>query len=169
MGDVTRVLAPGGTAPFAGGTSSSVSFTIAVSNVNNVLGTADGLGNFSITGGNGSVFTGSLTGTFFRIGSGPTAGLQFNGSVSGVNLTGATFAGNPASGGSFSTDFSSVGGFGALTGFGIILTIPNNNGQFLTTSFGPVSTQSSGQLIPSPGTLALLGLGGLVAARRRRA
>jgi uncharacterized protein (TIGR03382 family) len=37
------------------------------------------------------------------------------------------------------------------------------------SSFDNIATQVSGQIVPSAGSMALFGLGGLVAARRRRA
>lgn len=163
-GDVTRLAAPSGTALFGVGSGANVNFSLAVSGINLVTGIASGNGTFSITGGNGTVLSGLLNGTFTRLGSGPGAGLAFSGTVSGVSFSNNTTL-TGTSGGSFSSDFSA---FGTLTGFGVILTIPNNAGNFFGSSFGPVSTQSSGQVIPSPGSIALLGLGGLVAARRRR-
>lgn len=49
------------------------------------------------------------------------------------------------------------------------LSFPNNNLPSFTSSFNVSFTGRANTFVPTPGAAALLGLGGLVAARRRRA
>ncbi|QYU66874.1 hypothetical protein J4558_18185 [Leptolyngbya sp. 15MV] len=165
-GDITRLAPSVDTALFAQGSASNITFSLTVGVPDLVNGTATGWGSFEFDNGSpatGNRLSGSINGTFTRLTSGPATGVVFTGTVTGVSFLNS----NPLAGttGSFSSDFSQ---FGPLSGFGILLTIPSLTSNFFESSFGPVSTQANGQLIPSPGSMALLGLGGLLIARRRR-
>ncbi len=164
-GDVTRVASPGGTAVFAPGFagtgSSDFSFDIMVSGI--MGGSAAGAGTFSIADLNGETLSGSIDGDFVMLGSGIIA---FNGLLSDVvfgDVSGdGTFDGPTA--GFFSTDLPGTAPYdGAI----VTLTVTGAAG-FFDDDFSGVSTQVSGAIVPAPASLALLGLGGLAAARRRR-
>jgi hypothetical protein len=51
---------------------------------------------------------------------------------------------------------------------GALTQIVFGAGSFFTTDFVNAATGVTAQIVPAPGALALLGLGGLVAGRRRR-
>ncbi len=164
-GDVTRLSAPGGTAVFdpgfAGTGASDFSFDIDVMITG--AGTADGSGTFTIVDVHGEVLTGNLDGTFTELSPGIVA---FNGLLSGVEFNDVsgdgTFDGPTA--GSFSTDLPGEAPYdGAL----VQLFLDGTSG-FFDADFTGVSTQVSGVIVPAPASLALLGLGGLAATRRRR-
>jgi len=164
-GDVTRLTSPAGTAVFepgfVGTGSSDFSFDIDVMITG--TGTADGTGTFTIVDVQGETLTGSLDGTFTELSPGFVA---FNGLLSNVefnDISGdGTFDG-PSSG-SFGTDLP---GSAPYSGALVQLFIDGTGG-FFDADFSGVSTQVSGEVIPAPASLALLGLGGLAAMRRRR-
>jgi hypothetical protein len=164
-GDVTRLSAPGGTAVFdpgfAGVGSSDFSFDIDVMITG--AGTADGNGTFTIVDVHGEILTGSLDGSFVELSPGIVA---FNGLLSGVEFNDVsgdgTFDGPTT--GSFSTDLPGTAPYdGAL-----VQLFLDGTGGFFDADFTGISTQVSGVIVPAPASLALLGLGGLAAARRRR-
>ncbi len=138
----------------------------------------------SIAAGESVVFLNSTTATtnFINAWFGGTApsGLQFGtytGSGSGLStggdqvniynntgtlITGVAFGASPAI--NFATFDNSVGNAGTIGQLSVIGT----NGAFAYTLGAFTETGSPG-IIPAPGAAALLGLGGLLAARRRRA
>lgn len=164
-GDVTRLSAPGGTAlfepGFVGVGSADFSFDIDVMITG--AGTADGSGSFTITDVHGETLSGDLDGDFVELAPGVIA---FNGLLSGVEFDDVsgdgTFDGPTA--GSFGTDLPGTAPYdGAL-----VQLFLDGSGGFFDADFTGISTQVSGVVIPAPASLALLGLGGLAAARRRR-
>ena len=164
-GDVTRLSSPGGTAVFepgfVGTGASDFSFDIDVMVTG--AGTADGTGTFTIIDVQGETLSGNLDGTFTELSPGFIA---FSGLLSGVQFSDVsgdgTFDGPTA--GSFGTDLP---GSGVYDGALVQLFIDGSGG-FFDADFTGVSTQVSGEIVPAPASLALLGLGGLAAARRRR-
>lgn len=165
-GDVTRLSSPGGTAVFEPGFvgTGASDFTFDIDVMITGAGTADGSGTFSIVDIHGESLTGSLDGEFIQLGTGGI--IAFNGLLSGVEFNDVsgdgTFDGPTA--GSFSTDLPGQAPYdGALVQLFI-----TGSGGFFDADFTGVSTQVSGEVIPAPASLALLGLGGLAAARRRR-
>lgn len=165
-GDVTRLASPGGTALFAPGFAGTgfADFSFDIDVMITGAGTADGDGTFTIVDVTGESLTGTIDGGFVQLGSGGI--IAFNGLLSGVQFNDVsgdgTFDG-PTSG-SFGTDLPGTAPYdGAL----VQLFISGSSG-FFDADFTGVSTQVSGEIIPAPATLALLGLGGLAAARRRR-
>lgn len=165
-GDVTRLSAPGGTAVFdpgfAGVGASDFSFDIDVM----VMGggtSATGTGTFTIVDVHGESLTGSLNGDFVQLAPGIIA---FNGLISGVQFNDVsgdgTFDGPTT--GSFSTDLPGSAPYDGA----IVQLFIDGSGGFFDADFTGVSTQVSGAIVPAPASLALLGLGGLAAARRRR-
>jgi MYXO-CTERM domain-containing protein len=55
-----------------------------------------------------------------------------------------------------------------LTGAIVNLVFGTSNPGFFVNNFNDFAVGVSGQVVPTPGVLALMGLGGLAAARRRR-
>ncbi|MFI4882652.1 MAG: PEP-CTERM sorting domain-containing protein [Phycisphaerales bacterium JB064] len=164
-GDVTRLASPGGTAVyepgFVGTGASDFSFDIDVMITG--ASTADGSGTFTIVDVHGETLSGNLDGEFTQLMGGAIA---FEGTLSNVmfnDVSGdGTFDGPTV--GSFGTDLP---GTGPYTGALVQLFIDGSGG-FFDSDFTGISTQVSGAVVPAPASLALLGLGGLAAARRRR-
>ncbi len=167
-GDVTRLMAPGGTARYNPGdvddSPASVHFEISVFNINSIAKTADGMGEFTIVDADGDKLMGSFGGTWSGAGFGFTfyggTGTDFAFDSSGGD---GTFDG--PSGGSFSTDFGVENLIGAVS---LLLQQPDMD--FFASSFQSVSTQADGvMIIPAPGALALALTGlGIAGTRRRR-
>lgn len=118
---------------------------------------ADSTGTIAITDVNGTVFNASISGSWTIV-PGAIVFSTFSGSINTPSFTGPTFTGNT---GSFATDLP-----GPLSG--AIVTLTFSGVSFLGGSFSDATTNVAGQLVPTPGAVALLGLGGLLAARRRR-
>lgn len=164
-GDVTRIEAPSSTADynvgFSGGTAA---VTTSVSVFGIIGNTASGVGSFTITDANGDVLTGTITGTW--IGSG--LGIFFNGDLSGVYFDGTNGDGqffDGPSGGSF--DYTSLSGIPPYEGAIVQLFVPVAG--FFSSDFTVESVQVLGEIVPGSGPLAILGLAGFAASRRRRA
>lgn len=168
-GDVTNYLGGGSplTALFNSGfadglTAADSLFSMDLSNI--TATGADAVGTFQITDINGDTLSGSYTGTWtnqfgFGFFDGHIAAASYNDIESGNNV----FEGNAGVGFAVPTD--------ALEGgLSMLLQMPewfdSNNG-----NFNARTTQLDGILVntvPAPGALALAGLGGIVAGRRRR-
>jgi len=158
--------APTGQAEFEAGFVSNplnpADFQINVS-VIKISGTvATGTGDFTATDRDGDVINGRISGVW------TTAGgfLFFNGNLSNVRLND-----NNAADGTF--DGTEQGDFSILhpapqpfVGSNVQLTF--GIGNFFRTDFSDRATGGTMQIIPSPGSMALLGLGGLAIASRRR-
>ncbi len=168
-GDVTNYLGGGSplTALFNSGfadglTTADSLFSMELSNIT-ALG-ADAVGTFEITDVNGDTLSGSYTGTWtnqfgFGFFDGHISVAQYNDTESGNNI----FEGTAGQG--FSVPTQALEG-----GLSMLLQMPewfdSNNG-----NFNARTTQLDGILVntvPAPGALALAGLGGIVAGRRRR-
>ncbi len=161
-GDVTRLAGPTGTANFDTGFLSASAFadvdiTMNVSIID--AQNASGIGSFTLTDDDGDTITGTINGTFHTPGVGITF---FTGLLSAVTLNGATFDGTD--GGSFDMDLP---GNAPYPGAFVALYILNGS-TFFNSNFSSVSVQVSGEILPSAGSMALLGLGGLLAVRRQR-
>lgn len=163
-GSVSRVVGPGaGTAVFNpgffGGSAADFVLNLSVFNKNNMLGTAQGAGSFTITDTVGNKLTGNLVGDWINFG----GATFFNGAISNsvfVPVVNGLFIGNS---GFFATNVPGQPLDGSLVQ--LFLDAPGN---FFDSSFSQVSTGVAGQLVPTPASMALLGLGGLIATRRRR-
>lgn len=156
-GSVARLQDPTGVAAFAPGFvagSDAADLRIDLSSTPTMDPTLrDGTGTFTFTDVDGDTISGVISGTWENQG----FAIFFNGDLSNVVFSGSTFDGNT---GSF---LSPVGIFeGALTQ--LQLSPPAS---FFTSNYDRVPTGITAQIIPTPGALALLGLGGLVAGRRR--
>lgn len=164
IGDVTRLTAPAGTADFNSGFVSALNpanfvVNVSVDAIDQILGLAFGTGSFTITDNDGSTITGAIDGVWIR---GELGQTFFNGNLANVNFSGTSFDGDS---GSFSTNFGSISNLeGAFTQ----LLLRPGSGGFFTDAFQGIATQAQGEIVPTPGAMALLGLGGLMAARRRR-
>ncbi len=162
-GDVTRLASPGGTANFDTGfvtrsANANVDLMMTLSSITAV--TADATGTIVITDDDGDTITATLNGMF----STPGAGITFfTGYLSDVFLTGTEF--NGTDGGAFGTDLPGQEPYDGA----VVQLFINSGGGFFDTNFSDQSIQLDGIIIPTPGSMALIGLAGLVGVRRRRA
>lgn len=164
-GSVSRVVGPGaGTAVFNpgffGGSAADFVLNLSVFNKNNMLGTAQGVGHFTITDTLGNRLEGDLSGDWINFG----GATFFNGAISNsffVPVANGLFVGNS---GSFATNVPGQ----PLDGSLVQLFLDAPGAGFFDSSFREISTGVAGQLVPTPASLALIGLGGLIAGRRRR-
>ncbi len=161
-GDVTRLADVVGTANFDDGfvgrsAFADVQLTLSVSIIDAL--TASGVGNIVLTDDDGDTIFATIDGVFTD---GGTGIYFFEGLLSDVGYSGSEF--NGTDGGSFDMDLP---GDPPYSGAIVQLFIATNSG-FFTTSFEGVSVQVSGEIVPSPGSMALLATAGLLAMRRRK-
>jgi hypothetical protein len=165
-GEASRIIATENSASFNSGFTSrttasySISLTAtATANPNE----KDGVGSFTATDINGDTITGNIVGTWLNLGNGF---VVFNGGVANA------FFNNNSGDGEFNGETGSFFDMIFATGQGpyegAAANLVFNAGSFFTTNFDKVTTGSLIQIVPTPGALALMGMGGLVAIRRRR-
>jgi len=149
----TALFAPG----FVSRSAANAVINISVNNFGwNGPNTALGGGNFTFTDVTGATASGTISGDW----SSPGAGiLFFNGALSGVTFSGPTFTGEF---GSWGTNLP-----GGPPYDGAIVQLTFSGSGFFDSAFSDRATGSTLQLVPTPGALALLGLGGLRATRQR--
>jgi hypothetical protein len=166
-GDVTRLIGGGGgTADFGTGfeslgTLGQFDMSMSISNI--LVDTADGAGNLLITDANGDTISAGISGEWSLVGG---VFYVFQGELDNVfvnDLSGDGQFDGPT-GGLFSTSFASPQPY---TGAAVYLYFGAPGG-FFSKGFDGVSGQIAGEVVPGPGTIALLGLGGVVATGRRR-
>lgn len=158
-GATSRIIPTQGNADFAPGFVSAANPADAVINIGTLFtgpGTASGNGNFVATDIDGDTVTGDLSGEWTTPGAGI---LFFNGALTNVRMNGQTFNGNTGS-----WDMNLPGG---PIFEGAIVQLTFSGSGFFDQNFTNRATGTTLQIVPAPGALALLGLGGLVAARRR--
>lgn len=167
-GDVTRLL-DGDSAEYGVGfvnadSLADVVFEIDLSNITS--SSADGFGSFLFTDADGDQIGGDLVGRFRQAGGVNT--IFFSGTLENVfalDVTGDNQFDGPT-GGTFINDFSDF-----ITPFeGAIVQFSFGPDTFFSEDFDAL-VQTNGLIqafVPTPGTAGLLGLAGLVAARRRR-
>lgn len=164
-GSVARLVPGAGVAKFAAGFKSLptlANFTISISFIRTSATAGNGAGNFTATDHLGNTVSGNIAGLWNLQ---PTIGISFNGVLSGVNITpAATFTGTDGSSTNWSTNLPAPAPY-----TGAVTQLVFNSTNMFQSSFDNIATQASGQIVPSAGSMALFGLGGLVAARRRRA
>lgn len=166
-GDASRLVPTEGSAVFEPGFVSGLNpadFQISISVNVDAPGHAVGSGTFSATDADGDTISGTIAGEWNLVGS----FLAFSG-----NLANVVLADNGASDNMFNgTDGSSTDWSMALPGGpvfeGAIVNLVFGATDFFASNFEDRATGVTAQIIPAPGAMALLGLGGLVAGRRRR-
>jgi hypothetical protein len=161
-GDVTRVLAPNGTADYDVGfvdlgTDADVQLQMQITGVTN--SEANGVGQFTITDVDGDSITGQISGSWARLGG-------FFGSFRGVasnvtlNAKGDGIFEGP-SGGSWNMDLPFAAPYN-----GAIIVLETGN--WFTRAFNDTDTQVEAAFVPVPGGALLAAIGiGLVSRRRR--
>jgi hypothetical protein len=167
-GDVTRLISPGGTATFDTGfvSSSSANYVSAISVIG--FGTArPGVGTFTITDVDGDTLAGDVNGVWTP-GPGTTGIIYFNGLLSNVLFTSnGNGVGDGTFNGTSGTGFSYADLTAAYTGALVQLSTRPGVG-FFQSNFSNVSTLVNANITPAPGSIALVGIAGLVGLRRRR-
>lgn len=162
-GDVTRLVAPTGTAFMSGDSVSGfpgmaafgISMTISAVDAMSAMGN----GTITITDVDGDTLSGTLMGNWVNVnGSG-----NFVGQITNFMPVSDDGWFNGTDGSSFSMTFPVAPPFE-----GNIITLVFNR-WFDEVGFQDATTQVIGAVIPEPATLALLALGGLLAVRRRQA
>jgi len=168
-GEVSRIDSNPGNASFEVGFVSGANpanFTLNVSVtvlVPNLL--ASGAGTFSSTDADGDTITGTITGDWIY--DTINGFIFFNGTLTNVLVT-DNGAQDDLFNGSQLGSFQ-ISGIGAQPYLGALTQITFGASSFFTQNFQDAATGTSAQiLIPAPGAVALLGLGGLLVARRRR-
>ncbi len=163
-GDVTRLTGGGGTAEllpdFVTGLGANVFISLDVSIDQNGPGNlAQGIGNILLTDGDGDTIAAGIYGAFAGSGLGD---YFFTGYLYNVMLTSddGFFHG---SNGMADMDLPGNGPYGGIF---VELYFAGGSG-FFGTDF-TANTQASGVITPTPGSLALLGLGCCLSGRRRR-
>ncbi len=165
-GDVSLLTGSKGTAQydtgFFGLGSSDVSLELDISNV--TASSADGVGFITITDSDGDTLTASIAGSWDIIN--PFGFMFFSGTSSDF-----TFSDN----GNADGEFNGVNGSFSIASLtsqvfdGAVSLLLQNFGGFDAGSFDGVSTEADGLLIPTPGVLAIAGLGlaGMTTRRRK--
>ncbi len=168
--EASRLVPTSETASFEAGFVSNpfnpADFVISLS-VNKVSSSlATGSGTFTATDRDGDTITGTMSGawTFGGVGF-----IFFNGNLSNVVYSDNGPADNTfdgTEGGDFGMDFNAVPPFAGS----VVQLVFGGAGAsgFFTSSFSDRATGGSMQIVPSPGSIALLGLGGLAMVGRRR-
>lgn len=165
-GEASRIVATEGSASFNTGFTgrTTAAFSISLSAVATMdPNVKTGVGSFTATDTNGDTITGDIAGEWINLGNGF---VVFNGAVANAFFNNVSQDGEfNGEGGSF-FDMIFANGQGPYEGAAANLLF--NAGSFFTSNFDKVSTGTLIQIVPTPGALALMGMGGLVAIRRRR-
>lgn len=162
-GDVSLLVGAKGTAEFttgfAGLAPADVAISMAISNVTG--NTADGVGTVILTDTDGDTITADFTGSWNIIN--PFGFMFFSGSSANY-----AFSDNGQLDGRFNGTAGSFAIDNLLSFYdGAISLLLQTPGGFATV-FDDVSTQADGLLVPTPGVLAIAGVGLAGMARRRR-
>lgn len=164
VGDFNRTVASEGNADFPAGFVTDANLAdISISLPVNVTSgtTASSLGgSITITDIDGDSFTASVDGDWYNLGPGFAF---FNGNLTSISFVDVGTQDGLFNGYNGSWQMNLPGN--PLEGAIVNLVF---GGQWFTQSFNDFAVGVSGQVIPTPGVAALLGLGGLVATRRRR-
>lgn len=165
-GSVSLVPGAGaGTAVFNPGFTSRTiaSFDIDISFFNRVGNMASGNGSFTARDTVGNTLVGQLAGDWVMFG----GAVFFNGAIRGAMLY--SYTGNPMfTGETGSWNMGTPMALQPLDGSIVQIHLSEPVNSMMNADFREISVGVAGQLIPTPASMALLGLGGLVATRRRR-
>ncbi len=176
-GRVSRNVATEGTASFEPGYVASnpfAGFSITLSVNKTGVGVGTGSGSFVITDADGDTMTGDVSDGAWNLNNTGFPFIAFQGTLSNV-----VFNDNGAADGIFNgtdlpifSDNFAMGGFPATAPYaGALVVLSFDINTFFSSDFSyadDIAAQVSGDIVPAPGALALLGLGGVVAGRRRR-
>ncbi|MGD9688455.1 MAG: hypothetical protein AB7K52_04190 [Phycisphaerales bacterium] len=169
-GDVTRLVPSGvGTATFNTGFEGGLDASDAVFNISVFDKTANramGLGEFVLTDIDGDTISGTIDGIWVRGSQGRTF---FNGNLRNVVLTDNGLQDNTFNGNDGAFQISGLGGPQPVLEGALVQLFIRTGVGFFDVSFFNNSTQVSGEIVPTPGAVALAGLAGIAALRRRRA
>ena len=171
-GEVSRTDGNPGSASFEVGFVSGANAADFVLNSSVVIVTpgqlATGVGSFTSTDADGDTVTGDLSAVW--IFDAVNSFIYMNAVLSNVRVTD-----NADAQGNFDDQFNGsqlgsfqISGMGTQPYDGALTQIVFGAGSFFTGDFRNAATGLTAQILPTPGSLALLGLGGLVATRRRR-
>lgn len=166
-GSVSLVPNPGaGTAVFnAGFTSRTIAgFHIDLSFFGRVGNMASGAGSFTATDTFGNTITGQLAGDWVMFG----GAVFFNGAIRNAMLTPAPRLGGTFTGETGSWNMAAPMALQPLDGSIVQIHLAEPVNSNMDADFREISVGVAGQLVPTPASMALLGLGGLIATRRRR-
>lgn len=166
-GDASRLVPAEGNAVFEAGFVSGANpadFQINVSVNVDAPGHAVGAGTFTATDADGDTITGSIAGEWNLVGS----FLAFSGNLSNVFLNDNGASDNMFNGTDGSSTDWSMNLPGSAPFEGAIVNLVFGATDFFASNFEDRATGVTAQIIPAPGALALLGLGGIVTGRRRR-
>jgi hypothetical protein len=164
-GNTSRLVAPGVSSAtfepgFEGGLDpASFNLSLSVVPINGQM--ASGSGTFTATDRDGDFVTGTISGTWFYPGPGF---IFFNGALSNVQLVSvvnSTFDGT--AGGAWDMNLP-----GGPVFSGALVQLVFGGANFFQTPFANRATGITAQIVPSPGSIALIGVAGLVGLRRRR-
>jgi len=164
-GNTSRLVGPGVASAtfepgFEGGLDpSSFNLTLSVVPINGQM--ASGAGTFTAVDRDGDFVTGQISGTWFYPGPGF---IFFNGALSNVTLVSVvngTFDGT--AGGAWDMNLP-----GGPVFSGALVQLVFGGANFFQTPFANRATGITAQIVPTPGSIALIGVAGLVGLRRRR-
>ena len=159
-GPVSRQIPVLGTAAynpgfFGNSPPANVTSSISLTNIDSGFGYADGAGSFQITGTNGATVSGTFVGFFLST----LEGVAFNGSIESVSIVGSQLNGEAGT-------FIDLAFPGTLVGARTLLLLQTPG--FFPNNFEKIPAQFQADIIPTPGTALLAGVGALAAFRRRR-
>ncbi|MBL8999912.1 MAG: hypothetical protein JNK25_02105 [Phycisphaerae bacterium] len=169
-GEVSRTDSNPGSASFevgfpGGGTMAAFSMTCSFTRDGTFPGIlGSGVGSFTATDADGDTITGDVIGTWLF--DAVNNFIYLNASLANV-LVSDNGNQDDEFNGSQLGDFQ-ISGLGNAPFEGALTQITFGAGNFFFADFQDKATGLTAQILPAPGSLALLGLGGLVAARRRR-